>query len=270
MTFTTPERFSESWTLDRFRPDPREVARHDDPDALRRLGGNMLAHGQLQQVGATAAGRLIFGTGRFLAATAVGLTALDTWVYPDGLSDSRLALIRLSENLHRKELSGYQQWVACADLLCGNPDWQIKDVADHMHLTPSAMTRILSPSRCVPAWQEALRAGRVGITDCYAASKRPQAEQAALLDLKLGGASRDAIEAAGRRSRAAPVRAVQAARVKCQLPSGYTVVISGGAVTLDEAVDALAEASREMKRARDLGYTARTFASAMSDRSRKG
>jgi len=87
--------------------------------------------------------------------------------------------------------------------------------------------------------------------------------------LKLSGASRDAIEQAGRKKRAgAP--SVKASKVKCFLPSGVQVVVSGNGVSLDESIEALNEAIKEMKRARELGYTAKTFAAAMKDKARKG
>jgi hypothetical protein len=41
-------------------------------------------------------------------------------------------------------------------------------------------------------------------------------------------------------------------------------------VSLDESIEALGEVIKEMKRARDLGYTAKTFAAAMKDKSKRG
>jgi len=58
--------------------------------------------------------------------------------------------------------------------------------------------------------------------------------------------------------------------VRCQLPSGVQIVVSGEGVSLEDAIEALGEAIKEMKRARDLGYTAKTFAAAMKDKSKKG
>jgi hypothetical protein len=48
-----------------------------------------------------------------------------------------------------------------------------------------------------------------------------------------------------------------------------SVVVAGEGVSLDESIEALTEANKEMKRARDLGYTAKTFAAAMKDKSNK-
>ena len=255
MTFTIPDRFIESWTLDRFHPDPREVARHDDPDALRRLGEDMLANGQLQPAGSTAVGRVIFGTGRVLAAIAVGMKILDTWVYPDNLGDTQLGLIRLAENVHRKELSGFMMWHSCAELLCGNAEWRIVDLATHLHLTPSAVTRILSPGKCTPAWQEALQRGNVGVSDCYQASLLPESEQAALLALKMGDGTgkrlgRDALAAASRKLRqTTDPTAPKLARVRLPLPTGRTLVVSGADMTLSELIDTLVQALEMARRA---------------------
>ena len=151
-----------------------------------------------------------------------------------------------------------------------NPGWQMKDLADFLHVDPSSVTRIVSPSRCTPAWQEALKDGKLGISDCYAASKLPEKDQAGLLALKLSGASRDAIEQAGRKKRNGAKEAVRIQKVKCILSSGVTVVVSGEGVSLDESIEALGDAIKEMKRARELGYTAKTFAAAMKDKAKKG
>ena len=256
--------------LDWFKPDQRELARHDDPDEIRRLGEDMRANGQLQAVGATEDGRMIFGHGRYLAGPLAGFKTLEVKLWPASLPDTQFKLIRASENLQRKELKGYQKWLLCADLMACNPTWHMKDLAEKLHLDPSMLTRLLSPSKCIPAWQDALKAEKVGVSDCYAASKLPPEEQAELLALKLSGASRDTIEQAGRKSRNGQATAVKVARVRCQLPSGVQIVVSGEGVSLDDAIEALGEAIKEMKKAREQGYTAKTFAAAMKDKSKKG
>ncbi len=68
-------------------------------------------------------------------------------------------LTRTSENLQRKELTGYRKWRRCADLMCMNPDWDQKTLAENLHLDQSSVTRLLSPTRCSEAWQAALEEG---------------------------------------------------------------------------------------------------------------
>ena len=45
--------------------------------------------------------------------------------------------------------------------------------------------------------------------------------------------------------------------MKCPLPSA-TVIVTGNAIGLDEAIDAVLVAAKEMKRARDEGLDAKT------------
>lgn len=73
MPQVTPKPTSEHRPLDWFQPDECELARHDDPEVIRRRGQDMLINGQLQAVGATEDGRLIFGHGRLLAARSAGI-----------------------------------------------------------------------------------------------------------------------------------------------------------------------------------------------------
>jgi ParB family transcriptional regulator, chromosome partitioning protein len=258
--------------LDWFKPDERELARHNDPEKIRLLGLDMLANGQLQAVGAREDQQMVFGHGRWLAAKSTNIIEmLETKIYPASLSDTQFKLIRAAENLQRKDLTGYQKWLLCADLMRINPGWLMKDLAAHMNLKPSSITRLLSPSNTIVAVQKALEEGKIGISDCYAISKLPENEQAAMLETKFAGASRDSMEAAGRKTRetrSGEKTAVKAAKVKCPLPNGVTVVVSGNGVSLDESIEALGEAIKEMKRARDLGYTAKTFSAAMRDKAK--
>ena len=246
-----------------------QVRKEYDQDELKRLGESMKSLGQLQPVGAKADGTVLWGHRRLLAARWVGLATLQVIITDRQMSDSEIRLIQLTENMHRADLSGYEKWLAGSELLSMNPAWQMKDLAHHLSIDPSMATRILSPSRCSPAWQQALKEGKVGISDCYAASKLELEAQADLLALKLSGASRDAIEQAVRKKRAG-TSSVKVSKVKCLLPSGVQVVVSGNGVSLDESIEALNEAIKEMKRARELGYTAKTFAAAMKDKARKG
>ncbi len=268
-TLETKLMSTEHRPLDWFKTDERELARHDDPEKIRHQGQDMLAKGQLQAVGATEDGRMIFGHGRWLAAQAAGIKTLEVKLFPASLSDTQFKLIRAAENLHRKELTGYQKSLLCAELMSGNPQWQMKDLAEQLHLDPSMVTRLLSPSKCIPAWQEALKAGKVGISDCYAASKLPPDEQAGLLALKLSGASRDAIEQAGRKTRNSKAATIKLARVKIAMPQGASVVVSGNDLSMSDLVELLSETLKEARKAAEQ-YDVKTFQSMMKDKAKAG
>src|SRR6266567_7620672 len=110
MTQVASKLATECRPLDWFKTDAGQLARHGDPEKVRLRGLDMLAHGQLQPVGATDDGRLIFGHGRWLAAKAAGIKTLEVKLYPASLSDTQFKLIRAAENWQRSELTGYQKW----------------------------------------------------------------------------------------------------------------------------------------------------------------
>ena len=252
-----------------FKPDPNQPRKHFDEAGLRELGGSMIAHGQLVPLLAKPDGIMLHGERRLRAALLVGLSELQTIITDRMLSDTEIRLIQLTENMQREDLSGYEQWLGCAELMRMNPAWQMKDLAGTLKKDPSSVTRILSPSKCSPSWQQALKDGKVGISDCYAASKLPENEQAELLALKLSGASRDSIEQAGRKKRNGNKAAVKVSRLKVPLASGTTVQVSGPAVTLDDAIEATQDALKAMKKARDDGLDSKTAQAVFRDRSKK-
>ncbi len=247
-----------------------QVRKTFDQDELRRLGENIKQYGLLQPLLVRKDGVLLAGERRCRAMLLMGIKEAPVIVTEKVLSDSEVRLIQLTENLHRSDLSGHEKWLACVELMGLNPAWQLKDLAEHLHLDPSMVTRLLSPSKCTPAWQEALAAGKVGISDCYAASKLDADEQAGLFALKLSGASRDAIEQAGRKSRTGPTATVKVSRIKCQVPGkGATVVVSGEAISLEDMIEAMTELLKLAKKESEKGLDAKTFERVCRDLAKK-
>jgi ParB family chromosome partitioning protein len=251
-----------------FKADPNQPRKQFDLSKLRALGESLKIR-QNDPVQAKPDGTLIDGERRWRAADLVGLETLDVIITDAALTDTEVNVVRLTSFFHREDLTAFEKWNACKQQLELSPGWTARDLAETLHVDPSMVTRLLSPSKCIPSWQEALKEGKVGISDVYAASKLPESEQAGLLALKLSGASRDTIEKAGRKKRSVDEPVVKVNRVKCVLPSGVQIVVSGKGISMDESIDALAEAIKEMKRARDLGYTSKTFAAAMKDKANK-
>jgi ParB family chromosome partitioning protein len=171
----------------------------------------------------------------------------------------------------RDDLKPLEQVDGVEELARLNPRGQNRELAENLHLDPSMVTRLRAVANC-PIARTALAEGKLkGISDAYAVAKATPEQKAGLLAMKLSGASRDQIEAAGRKTRtSAAASSVKVNRVRCVLPSGVQIVVSGDGVSLESSIDALNEAIKEMKRARELGYTAKTFAAAMKDKARKG
>lgn len=247
----------------------RQAWRTFDEEKLRRLGESLKAR-QLHPVLAQPDGTLIAGERRLRAAQLVGLKELEVKIADRQLSDSEVKLWQLTENMQREDWSGYQKWMVCTEILTMNTNWGGKELAEHLHLDPSTITRLLSPSKCIGPVQDALKESKIGISDCYAISKAPAAEQPELLHMKLAGASRDALESAGRKSRNGVKPAVRVGSVRCILPSGVKIVVSGAAISLDTLIESLGEAAKQARKARDQGLDAKTFQAVMRDMAKAG
>jgi ParB family chromosome partitioning protein len=248
-----------------FKVAPQVRQEFDEGD-LRRLGESMKAHGQLQPVLARPNGTLIAGERRLRAAMLVGLPTLNVLITEDVLSETQIKVLQLTENLHRSDLRDSEKWRAFEELAQLNPDWSNKDLAEHLNLSESTVTKYQAPSRCIPDVQNALLAGKLGITAVYEISRVPADQQAELLRLKLSGASRDAIVQAARKSRSGSTPAVKLSRVKIAMPQA-TVVISGKELSMAEVVDLLAETLKEARKAADQ-FDVKTWQSMMRDKSK--
>ena len=206
---------------------------------------------QLMPVLAQPDGTIIAGERRLRAAQLVELESLEVKIAEWQLSDSEIKLWQLTENMLREELTPWERWVACTEILALNLDWGSKELAEHLHLDPSSVTRILSASKCRGEIQDAFKEGKLSVTDVYAISKLPHDKQLGLLALKLSGASRDALEEAGRKTRSASAKpAAKVSRAQLVLTSGIRIVVSGAAICVNSLLDAFADAAKELRKAR--------------------
>jgi ParB/RepB/Spo0J family partition protein len=238
--------------------------------AIRTLAESIQSEGLLQPPVVTEDLELVAGFRRLAAIELLGWTECEVRVVPGPLTETKKRIIRLTENLQRADLTAPEKSLSMVGLLELNPGWTNKELAAYLHFDPSSVTRYLAYRDGTAELQKAYLSGQMDLTRMYAIVKLPLVQQNEALALGLSGASRDAIERAGRKKRNGGKEAVRVQRVKCVLPSGVNVVVSGEGVSLDESIEALGEAIKEMKRARDLGYTAKTFAAAMKDKSTKG
>jgi len=246
-----------------------QARKHFEEADLRQLGESLKVK-QLQPVLAREDGWLISGERRLRAAQLVGIPDLMVVVTDEPMTELQLRIFQLSENLHREDLRDSEKWQACAELLFLHQKWTNKDLAAHLKLSESTVTKYLSPSRCIPEVQQALEAGKIGITTCYEMSRVPSEQQAELLRLKLSGTSRDGLAEHVRKQKRESIPQVRVKRIACPLPSGISIVASGEELSLDDLIEALGEAQKEAKRARDQGLDAKTFSAVMKDKAKKG
>jgi ParB family transcriptional regulator, chromosome partitioning protein len=236
-----------------FKPDPKQPRKSFDEDKLRDLASSLKVR-QNEPVQAKPDGTVIDGERRVRAARLVGLDKLDVIVTDQPLSDTELAVVRLTSFFHKADLSPYEKWLACAELMCGNPSWKLKDLAAHLQVAEGTVTKYLSPSKCIPAVQEALREGRIGITEVYEVSLLSPDGQKQALERKLAGASRDSLRrSAAIRGKGSASSSVRVGRVRLALAGGVLVVVAGPAISLDSLSETLADAQKEVRKARDQG-----------------
>ncbi len=250
----------------------KQIRDHATDEEDAQLTESIRQYGILQPLGARYDGKLVWGHRRLKAAIAAGLKEVPTVILHKEMTEGQYLTLQMLENVQRSDLSPYDLWQGCVRLLAANPGWQHQDLGKALSLSPSTVTRILSASRVIPAWLEEFRKGTVGSSDLYAASKLPEADQAGLLLLRLNGASRDQIEAAGKRARRA-VMAAPAAKIskgRFQVPGkSATVVVTGDDLSLTEIVEILQELVKEAAKASQKGLDAKTFERVCRDLAKK-
>ena len=142
-----------------------------------------------------------------------------------------------------------------------NPDWSNKDLAEHLKLSEPTITKYQAPSRCTAEVQNALLAGKLGITAVYEISRVPADQQSELLKLKLSGTSRDQLAQAARKSRSGSTPAVKLSKIRIAMRQA-TVVITGADLGMAEVMDLLAEMLKEAQKG---GVPVRYFDLAKND-----
>ncbi len=226
---------------------------------LRPLGESLKVR-QLAPVGAQLDGTLLWGFRRVRAALLVKIKQLATIITDEKLTESEIKMIQLTENMARMNLSGFEQFKACEELMRLNPSWTAKDLAAHLHKDNSLITRIMAPSKCIPDVQEALKQGRISLAHCYAISQYPiGAEQHQGLEMAIAGCPREQIDSARRARNGANGEKIRVSRIKIELKSGVTVIFAGKDISLDDAILAAPEAAALMKKGQANGYTAKTI-----------
>ncbi|MGA8611153.1 MAG: ParB/RepB/Spo0J family partition protein [Xanthobacteraceae bacterium] len=254
-------------SLSWFKAKPQARKRFDEKE-LRQLGESLKVR-QLQPLVCLPDGVIIAGERRYRAGLLVGMAELEAKIIDDPVTEAECRRLQFTENMQRQDLTGYEQWQGCVELLRLNPGWTQKNLADQLHVDPSMVVRLLSPSKCIESVQAALTQGRMGISDCYAISHLPEAEQEAALAMKLNGASRDDLASHARRQKSSAKPNVRMGRVKCELGGGVRVIIIGNDLGLDEVIDVFGIGQKEARKARDQNLDVKTWSAVMRHRAGK-
>jgi ParB family transcriptional regulator, chromosome partitioning protein len=240
-------------------------------DALHELNLS-LRDGQLQPVGALDNGTLIFGFRRLAAARLGGILNLSVLIYASTLTPTEIAVITATENFQRLDLTAYEEYLVCSELMKLNPGWQQKDLAAHLHKNTATISRILAASSCVPEVLKALEAGSIGQKAVYEISRLPHDQQPALLQIKLQGGSVAEVASSGRKARSSSngTPRVISGKVKVRLTSGAVLTLSGRDYDMAEVVEDLTAVLKDAKRALDKPWDVKTWMAVMRDQAAAG
>lgn len=218
---------------------------------------------------------------------------VDVIVVDRELAPGETGELQLISALHSTSLTPFDQSVACKEWMEHNPNATVKELAEKIDRDPSMLTRLNALWKTNPAVVKAAEEGKIGPKAWYQISLLPAEEHSALLEMYLSGMSsgqitdlirqkrqdalaghtaetrEDLVKQAAEEKRSTTLTG-KVNKVKCVLTSGFQVTVTGDGVSLETSIDALNETIKEMKRARELGYTAKTFAAAMRDKAKKG
>lgn len=121
--------------------------------------------------------------------------------------------------------------------------------------------------------QEQVNSGALHMSKaCLIAQQESNPDRQRELAAQAVSMSRTELAATLRKNRrnAQATQAVRMSRVKCLLPSGIVIVVSGEGLSLDDLIEALAEAQKEAKKAREQGLDSRTFQAVLRDKAKRG
>jgi ParB family transcriptional regulator, chromosome partitioning protein len=235
--------------------------------AICALAESIRSEGLLQPPVVAEDLELAAGFRRLAAMDLLGWAECEVRVIPGPLTETKKRIIRLTENLQRADLTAPEKSLSMVGLLELNTGWTNKELAAHLHLDPSSVTRYVAYRNGTPEVQKAYLSGQIDLTRMYAIVKLPQEKQNEALALALSGASRDAIEQAGRKARAASTPTVRMSKVKIAMPQGASVVVSGPELGMSDLVELLSETLKEARRAAEQ-FDVKTWVRMMADKAR--
>ena len=176
--------------------------------------------------------------------------------------------IQLATAENTKGLSDYERYLGYSKLL-DITKLYANAVAARLGVSEPTFSRIMSIGRAFPAVLEAVKEGRISRPPSARSSSRTRARPSRKSGLRI----RTSGEAKNRQELAAKVKktrkpsadAVRTQKLKWQVPSGNVITVSGEGLSLEEILEVLAEASKQLKDGIKRNYTAKTFGQAMKD-----
>ncbi|MCC7335764.1 MAG: ParB/RepB/Spo0J family partition protein [Pirellulaceae bacterium] len=155
--------------------DPGQPRVEFNADEIERLAHSIREKGQLQPIRVRWDAQhekwaIIAGERRFRASQVAGLSSIQCYFHEGQISESEILEQQLIENLLREDLKPIEEARAYAALMELN-DWNGKQVATALRLSPSRVSRGLALLDLPVAMQKQIETGQLGKTAAYELSK---------------------------------------------------------------------------------------------------
>ena len=247
---------------------PRSVI---DADYCRSLGENMKANGQkVPVIGYTKGERFILCDGgcRLEGARLAGipeLLALDLGKEPTHLE---LLMAQASIDLHRQHLPPIDRARLFASL-CKEQGCTARKLAEMLHVSEAVISRSIALLQLPDGIQQQVNEGKLDARRGYLLSQEADPARQRELASQAAELSRDELERRVRKPKGDGTPQVRMKRILCPLPSGVSITVSGADLSLDDLIEALSDAQKEARKARDQNLDLRTFSSVLKDKAKK-
>lgn len=240
---------------------PRHRRLKVEPSKLKRLADNMALNGIQNPIVCLPDLEIISGDRRWSAAMSdERIEIVPVRIITDPLSDKEIRILRISENLHREDITAYERFLECQAFREAEPDITAKAMAELLSVDPSMITRYLSPADCIEEVRKALKEELLGIKQVYEFSKESPERQEELLAKAL------------KKPAGIVPGAKKPGKFEFPMSSGIVVTLRGvdKPLSIDDAIHELSKALAELKAGKRLNDTPKSFMERCNNRVKAG
>ena len=247
---------------------PRSVV---DPEYCRSLGENMKSTGQkVPVIGYEKGDRFILCDGgcRLEGARLVGiqeLLAIDLGKEPTRLD---LLMAQASIDLHRQHLPPIDR-ARLFSSLCKEQGCTARKLAEMLHVSEAVISRAIALLQLPEDVQLLVNNGSLDARRGYLLSQESDEIRQRELASVATALTREELARRVRKQDGSAATQVRLKRIACPLASGVSITAAGDDLSLDDLIEALGEAQKEARKAREQGLDAKTFSAVMKDKAKK-
>lgn len=190
----TVDRQIGSIAIDKVLPDPDQPRKDFDQQSIDQLAEDIKNRTQLQPIGVRssmidgeARWLIIYGERRWRACKQAGLDHIKCRFFTEDINENEIRAIQLCENLQRSDLSILETANGFQSLMQLNA-WTAKQVAEHLHISPTKVSRMLKLLDLPTELQTKINDGTIAASTAYHVAKEKNAtKRTQLIDKAMAG-----------------------------------------------------------------------------------